>query len=447
MEKKRKNSVLNIVLVIILITVAVFTYIKFKENNFNEFVKTEYFVHQSNFSRDSNIKYSKNNSYKIESKNFNDAMFYQTIEVQPNTSYRVSCMVKTQDIETEKEVSIAGAHISIADTVEKSKSIVGTNDWQKLEFIFNSKNRTSVKIGFRLGSYEDNAKGTAWFSDFQCEQGTTDDNTQWNVGFFIIENIDTTIEKNGSTQRVKISMSNSDISDMRTNIARFANSCKELSENGMSVKYDTFIVTKPLTTLSKDEENGYFVAPKDVEKLIDSYIQKNEYDHIFVAVRFGDSTQKIEIPVNDWIGLGSMDYYGIGFSNIRLPNNSKSYIYKYEAGLNTFPEEVFIHEFLHSLERTLNEYEYTIPALHDYEKYGYKTEKVTGLKQWYQDYMRKNIKTSDGKIGLEPIVYKLKPVHKRHFNYSYLMKEVFIEPKNILEEIKILLKNLGGKKE
>ena len=69
-----------------------------------------------------------------------------------------------------------------------------------------------------------------------------------------------------------------------------------------------------------------------------------------------------------------MDYYGIGYSNIRLPNSSKSYIYKYNTRINTFPEEVFLHEFLHSLERTAEEYDYKIPALHDYEKYGYKNK-------------------------------------------------------------------------
>ena len=47
-----------------------------------------------------------------------------------------------------------------------------------------------------------------------------------------------------------------------------------------------------------------------------------------------------------------MDYYGIGFSNIRLPNDSKSYIYKYDSRINAFPEEVFLHEFLHFLEVT-----------------------------------------------------------------------------------------------
>ena len=47
-------------------------------------------------------------------------------------------------------------------------------------------------------------------------------------------------------------------------------------------------------------------------------------------------------------------------------------MYKYDSRINTFPEEVFLHEFLHSLERNAQEYGYTIPALHDNEKYGYK---------------------------------------------------------------------------
>jgi hypothetical protein len=99
------------------------------------------------------------------------------------------------------------------------------------------------------------------------------------------------------------------------------------------------------------------------------------------------------------LGFGSMDFYGIGYSNIRLPNSSKSYVYRYNENVNTFPEEVFLHEFLHSLERNAEEYGYEIPALHDYEKYGYKSLNKTGLKDWYTDYMNKNIRTSNGKIG------------------------------------------------
>ena len=143
------------------------------------------------------------------------------------------------------------------------------------------------------------------------------------------------------------------------------------------------------------------------------------------------------------IGLdfGAMDYYGIGYSNIRLPNSSKSYIYKYNTRINTFPEEVFLHEFLHSLERTAEEYDYKIRALHDYEKYGYKNQNLTWLKDWYKDYMNQNIKTSSGYIGLPQEVYTLKPAKITDFKYSYKIEE-FHEPQNIIEEIRQLFKNV-----
>ncbi len=136
-----------------------------------------------------------------------------------------------------------------------------------------------------------------------------------------------------------------------------------------------------------------------------------------------------------------MDYYGIGYSNIRLPNSSKSYMYKYDSRINTFPEEVFLHEFLHSLERTSEEYGYTIPALHDYNKYGYKEQKLTGLKDWYKDYMNKSIKTSSGYIGLPNEVYRLKPAKNLDFKYSYVIDE-FHEPQNIIEQVNQLFRNV-----
>ena len=63
-----------------------------------------------------------------------------------------------------------------------------------------------------------------------------------------------------------------------------------------------------------------------------------------------------------------MDLNGIGYSNIRLPNNNRSYVYTYSRYVNTFPEEVFLHEFLHTLERILNEREYKIPALQEQQE-------------------------------------------------------------------------------
>jgi|SRR5574344_8450 hypothetical protein len=135
-----------------------------------------------------------------------------------------------------------------------------------------------------------------------------------------------------------------------------------------------------------------------------------------------------------------MDYYGIGFSNIRLPNDKNSYIYKYDNRINTFPEEVFLHEFLHSLERNSEEYGYERPKLHDYEKFGYKAKDLIGLKEWYADYMNCRIKNKEtGEyVGLNSIVYELKPMHNS--NYSNTLEiSFFKEPQNVIEEIKEII--------
>ncbi len=173
-DKSKKSyigKIIYLIILICLIWVSYKLYNGYKINNFNDFIRMEYKPYTSQFVRDSKIKYGDKNSYKIFSKEENDAMFYKEIKVIPNTPYKMTCMVKTEDVKTIKQISDAGAHISIADTVEKSKSIIGTSDWQSLEFIFNSKNRTSVKLGFRLGGYEDNCTGTVWFSDFKIESG------------------------------------------------------------------------------------------------------------------------------------------------------------------------------------------------------------------------------------------------------------------------------------
>lgn len=438
-RKKKTNKISYVVFIILLVIVAIAWYNRFEEKNFNEFIRTEYILYSSQFERDSNVKYSNQDSYKITSNVQNDAMFYKEVHVTPNTPYKVTCMVKTQDVTTQKEVSIGGAHISIADTVEKSKSITGTNDWQKLEFIFNSKNRTSVKIGFRLGGYDDNCTGTAWFSDFTMEAGAKSEDTNWNFACFIFTNTDVILEENGTKKEVKLSMNSTDISDMKQNMARFRTSCQELSKGKMSVEYDVITIQDPITSLSYDDENGYYVGPENIQEKIESYINEKNYDHIFICLRLGDSKHINDIPVYDWIGLGGMDYLGIGFSNIRLPNSSKNYTYKYDSRVNTFPEEVFIHEFLHSLERTAKEYGLERPNLHDYAQYGYQEERLEGLKKWYEDYMNQNIKTDVGYIGLDKKVYSCKPNHEDDFTYSYPINE-WKEPSNIIEKIRQVIR-------
>ena len=109
-----------------------------------------------------------------------------------------------------------------------------------------------------------------------------------------------------------------------------------------------------------------------------------------------------------------MDIYGVGLSLIRMPNEVDSLIYVYDPRINRFPEGVFIHEFLHTLERIMNEHGYDIPNLHSNLEFGYSIERIVGSANWYRDYMRQNIldESTGRRIGLYPEVYYLRPVRK-----------------------------------
>ena len=166
-----RNKIANLVTWIIIIVILVIAFNFYKENNFNDFVRSEGKLYTSEFKRDNKVKYSKQSSYRIKSEEYNDAMFYETIKVEKNQPYKVTCMVKTENVVPEEEQSSIGAQISIEGSTERSIAIQGTTEWQKIEFIFNSEDRDTVNLGFRLGGNAGQAKGTAWFSDFTLEEG------------------------------------------------------------------------------------------------------------------------------------------------------------------------------------------------------------------------------------------------------------------------------------
>ena len=232
-------------------------------------------------------------------------MFYKKIKVIPNTAYKVSCMVKTENVENMEGKYTGGAQISINGTTETSEAITGTNDWKKVTLMFNSNNRETVEIGFRLGGYEEFSKGTAWFSDFELEQGQVDTNNNWHIACFTINNIDANVEGFG---KVELELSSRDIATIGTNMRRLQEIIPEMSNGKMTITYDMIQISEPLTSISYDEENEYYVDPNDINELISDYIDDTEYDYIYAAVRLGDLNKSENVLVHDWIGLR---FYGI----------------------------------------------------------------------------------------------------------------------------------------
>lgn len=432
---KKIKKILSYLITITALIVLVLFYNKYNFNNFDKSIKIK---DATIFTRDHNTKYSKMSSYKIENIEYSDAMISQKIDVVPNTPYKVTCMVKTENIQNENEYAQGGAHICIDTAQERSISLTGTNDWQQLTFMFNSRNQTEINVGFRIGGYETNSKGTVWFSDFKIERGATTNTNNWNMACFIFPSIDVNVEVNGAVQHVKLDMSNSDIVNIQTNVDRYKNSIREVSNGKITINCDSYVINEPIKTLSYEKENGYYVSAADVYDSINEYVEQNEYDYIYVAFRMADTQKGENVLVNDWIGLGGMDYYGIGFSNIRMPDDRNNIAYEYNYNVNTYPEEVFLHEFLHNLERIAKECGYDIPNLHDYAQYGYTEDKTEGLKKWYQDYMAKEIVYNGNKYGLPQEIYNYKPAHNSQFKYATQLN-VLNEPSNIIEEIQSII--------
>ena len=299
MEKSTSSKIINIVYIIIVLIVLYISFVFYKTHSFGEFIKAENVLGLTSFKRDNDITYTYNYSYKLKSNEFNDAMFYKTIDVKPNTPYKLTCMVKTENVESENGKNDSGAQISILNTTECSQSINGTNDWQELEFIFDSRNRETIEIGFRLGGNSSKVKGTAWFSDFKLEEGIKDNSNNWNVACFLIKNIDVNIDN----ENLKLSMSINDIEKMKANMDRFKIAAQELSDDKMTVDYDIYEINEPIKSITYSPEYGYYLDPSDMKDTLKNYLDKEEYDYIFVTTRLGDLEENIEIPVYDWIGL------------------------------------------------------------------------------------------------------------------------------------------------
>lgn len=443
MNNKAHTNIKNVISIIIIALAVIMCASVYSKYNYNDFTKSVREKEKTVFSRDNKVKYSDMKSYKIENKDYNDAIFYVNVELKPYTAYKVTCMIKTENVENEENKYIGGAQIAIKDTTECSESVTGTTDWTEVTLMFNSKNRQSVDIAFRLGGYAEKSKGTAWFSNLKMEEGSIDVDNNWDVACFVIQNFDVNIDTNGTKTNINVKMTNSDIANVESNIRRLEDSIKSMSGNNVKMSCDIIKIAEPLKTVSYDEENGYYIDPGDVKGLIQEYIDKKEYDYIYIIAKMGNLNENRNELVHDWIGLGGMDYYGIGYSNIRLLDEENSYIYVYDSDINTFPEEVYIHEFLHTLEREEKESENkNVTELHDFEKFGYEREDLEGLRKWYIAYMRNTIVNADGtKAGLTDNAYNSKPIHESNFKYSYELNALK-EPQNFIEELNSLINRM-----
>lgn len=97
----------------------------------------------------------------------NDAYYLQTVEVQPESCYRLSGWIRAEDVtRSEGQLYDRGASLSIYPNLYVHTEAVHDGDWTYVEMYGETNwDQTSVTVALRLGGYSGDATGTAWFDD------------------------------------------------------------------------------------------------------------------------------------------------------------------------------------------------------------------------------------------------------------------------------------------
>ena len=125
MKKIVKNAIFIVILIVIAMSIFNISYAMLNTGNFSKLATIK---NTTIFTKDNNVKYSNLQSYKIENKDYNNSAYYQTIKVKKNTPYKISCMIKTNNVNVTNENKNDGAKISILNSEEESTAITGTNN-------------------------------------------------------------------------------------------------------------------------------------------------------------------------------------------------------------------------------------------------------------------------------------------------------------------------------
>lgn len=101
----------------------------------------------------------------VDSTKLDDVFIHQDVDVEPGVIYELRGWIRTEDVEVEDGGHV-GASLAIQDG-EQTKGLLGTNGWTYVSTHFFSGDRSTVRIGARLGHHGSTARGRAWFDDIE----------------------------------------------------------------------------------------------------------------------------------------------------------------------------------------------------------------------------------------------------------------------------------------
>ncbi len=336
----------------------------------------------------------------------NDLRIVKKYKGEPNTLYVVSADVKTENIVNhENPNNPMGANISVGD-YKCSASILGTSDWKTLRVLVRTDSEGYINVSLNLGYWENTCTGTAWFDNVrltELSKYNTEDNT-WKFLTVIAPStsIDTYDKELGKNISLHYKMSDEEVRILKKDMETFEADMVNITGGLAKAEVDVVVCDKNLDKYTKPDGNGYYInANEAYEYCVENNISLDGYDHLFIIVNLPS------LPV-DYFGLGGMyTKNNIGYAFIRFYGED-TINWTYDDP-EAWPPSVYVHEFLHYIESYSHDLGFEIGSIHDAEKFGYKD--VHGWREFYSDFMTKNVVYNGKKLGVEPIVWNAAP-HK-----------------------------------
>ncbi len=224
--------------------------------------------------------------------------------------------------------------------------------------------------------------------------------TTWDTLVLVYRSTDVTYTWEGKTSRLRTSMTSTDVqqavSTVKRTPATVYNWSGNLANMRMTVVYPNHPVKR--VSLHANPDLGLWLSPADIAADLDTYAPAGRYDSIFVIWRRDNDAGQI-IPDKGW-GWTTADRThtnGAYYSVVTLLPNHRGWP-------GTYPEEVWVHEWLHQAEAFYRSKGYSVPGLHDTSIYGY-TAFNGSWRKWYEAYMRGRIWSGSAFTGITPTAW------------------------------------------
>jgi putative membrane-bound dehydrogenase-like protein len=104
-------------------------------------------------------------SARIASTQGADVSWSQAVSVEPDTNYRLSAWIKTENV-TGAQGALLNVHELQGTVTVRTPAVTGTKDWTRVETTFNTGDHTRLTINCLFGGWG-RSTGTAWFDDVE----------------------------------------------------------------------------------------------------------------------------------------------------------------------------------------------------------------------------------------------------------------------------------------